>query len=89
MKKQLSLHRKNKPKMDLIKLGDKLKKGTVFLKDDYEDIVLRLVVIDESTHCFIKRRGRNEVEVDSTDKDIFESKMYGYEISKEAYEQFR
>lgn len=75
--------------MDLIKLGDKLKKGTVFLKDDYEDIVLRLVVIDESTHCFIKRRGRNEVEVDSTDKDIFESKMYGYDISKEAYEQFQ
>lgn len=75
--------------MDLIKLGDKLKKGTVFLKDDYEDIVLRLVVIDGSTHCFIKRRGRNEVVVDSTDKDIFESKMYGYDISKEAYEQFR
>lgn len=75
--------------MDLIKLGDKLKKGTVFLKDDYEDIVLRLVVIGESTQCFIKRRGRNEVEVDSTDKAIFESKMYGYEISKEAYEQFR
>lgn len=75
--------------MDLIKLGDKLKKGTVFLKDDYEDIVLRLVVIDETTHCFIKRRGRNEVEVDSTDKDFFESKMYGYEISKEAYEEFQ
>lgn len=75
--------------MDLIKLGDKLKKGTVFLKDDYEDIVLRLEMIGESTHCFIKRRGRNEVEVDSTDKDIFESKMYGYEISKEAYEEFQ
>lgn len=75
--------------MDLIKLGDKLKKGTVFLKDDYEDIVLRLVVIGEFTHCFTKRRGRNEVEVDSTDKAIFESKMYGYEISKEAYEEFQ
>ncbi len=75
--------------MDLVKLHEKLKKGTVFLKDDYEDIVLRLVVIDESTHCFIKRRGRNEMEVDSTDKAIFESKMYGYEISKEAYKQFR
>ena len=75
--------------MDLVKLHEKLKKGTVFLKDDYEDIVLRLVVIGESTHSFIKRRGRNEVEVDSTDKAIFESKMYGYEISKEAYEQFR
>lgn len=75
--------------MDLVKLCDKLKKGAVFLQDDYEDIVLRLVVIGESTHCFIKRRGRNEVEVDSTDKDIFESKMYGYETSKEAYEEFR
>lgn len=75
--------------MDLVKLCEKLKKGAVFLKDDYEDIVLRLVVIDESTHCFIKRRGRNKVEVDSTDKDIFESKMYGYEISKETYEEFR
>lgn len=68
---------------------DKLKKGAVFLKDDYEDIVLRLVVIGETTHCFIKRRGRNEVEVDSTDKDIFESKMYGYEISRDEYEKFR
>lgn len=66
-----------------------LKKEPSSSKDDYEDIVLRLVVIGESTHCFIKRRGRNEVEVDSTDKDIFESKMYGYETSKEAYEEFR
>ncbi len=75
--------------MDLIKLCDKLKKGAVYLKDDYEDIVLRIVVIDKLIHCFIKRRGRNEVEVDSTDKDIFESKMYGYEISKEEYDKFR
>ena len=75
--------------MDLVKLDSKLENGTVYLKDDYEDIVLRLVVIGETTHCFIKRRGRNEVEVDSMDKDIFESKMYGYEISKEAYEEFR
>lgn len=66
-----------------------LKKAPSSSKDDYEDIVLRLVVIGESTHCFIKRRGRNEVEVDSTDKDIFESKMYGYEISREAYDEFR
>lgn len=66
-----------------------LKKEPSSSKDDYEDIVLRLVVIGESTHCFIKRRGRNEVEVDSTDKDIFESKMYGYEISREAYDEFR
>ncbi|MES4921075.1 hypothetical protein ABVC70_03890 [Hoylesella timonensis] len=75
--------------MDLIKLCDKLKKGAVYLKDDYEDIVLRIVVIDKLIHCFIKRRGRNEVKVDSTDKDIFESKMYGYEISKEEYDKFR
>lgn len=75
--------------MDLVKIHEKLKKGAVFLKDDYEDIVLRIVVIGESTHCFIKLRGRNEVEVDSTDKAIFESKMYGYEISKEAYEEFQ
>lgn len=75
--------------MDLVKLCSKLEKGTVYLKDDYEDIVLRLVFIGKSTHCFIKRRGRIEVEVDSTDKDIFESKMYGYEISKEEYDKFR
>lgn len=74
--------------MDLVKLCNKLEKGAVYLKDDYEDIVLRIVVIDKSTHCFIKRRGRIEVEVDSTDKDIFESKMYGYEISKEEYDEF-
>ena len=75
--------------MDLVNLCDKLKKGTVYLKDDYEDIVLRMEVIDDSINCFIKRRGRIEVEVDSTDKDIFESKMYGYEISKEEYDKFR
>lgn len=74
--------------MDLVKLCDRLKKGPVYLKDDYEDIVLRIVVIENSTHCFIKRRGRPETEVDSTDKDIFESKMYGYEISKEEYDKF-
>lgn len=76
--------------MDLIKLCDKLKKGAVYLKDDYEDIVLRIIVIGKFTHCYIKRRGRKEeVEVDSTDKDIFESKMYGYEISKEEYDKFQ
>lgn len=75
--------------MDLVKLCSKLEKGTVFLKDDYEDIVLRIVVIGKFTHCYIKRRGCKEVEVDSTDKDIFESKMYGYEISKEEYDKFR
>lgn len=74
--------------MDLVKLCSKLEKGTVYLKDDYEDIVLRIVVIEKLTHCFIKRRGRKEVEVDSTDKDIFESMMYGYEISKEEYDKF-
>ena len=47
--------------MDLVKLCSKLKKGTVYLKDDYEDIVLRIAVIDNSAHCFIKRRGRKEV----------------------------
>lgn len=75
--------------MDLVKLYSKLEKGTVYLKDDYEDIVLRMAVIDKSTHCFIKRRGRKEVEVDSKEKDIFESKMYGHEISKEEYDKFK
>lgn len=75
--------------MDLVKLYSKLEKGTVYLKDDYEDIVLRMEFIDNSTHCFIKRRGRKEVEVHSTDKDIFESKMYGNEISKEEYDKFK
>ena len=74
--------------MDSVKLYSKLEKGTVYLKDDYEDIVLRMEVIDNSTHCFIKRRGRKEVEVHSTDKDIFESKMNGHEISKEEYDRF-
>ena len=75
--------------MDLVKLYSKLEKGTVYLKDDYEDTVLRMVVIANSTHCFIKRRGRKEVEVHSTDKDIFESKMNGNEISKEEYDKFK
>lgn len=75
--------------MDLVKLCSKLEKGAVYLKDDYEDIVLKMEVIDNSTHCFIKRRGRPETEVDSTDKDIFESKMYGIEISKEEYDKFQ
>lgn len=75
--------------MDLVNLCSKLKKGTVYLKDEYEDIVLRMEVIDNSIHCFIKRRGRKEVEVDSKEKDVFESKMNGNEISKEEYDEFR
>ena len=74
--------------MDLVNLCDKLKKGTVYLKDDYEDIVLRMEVIDDSISCFIKRRGRKETEVDSREKDIFESKMNGNKISKKEYEKF-
>ena len=46
-------------------------------------------IIDNSTHCFIKRRGRTEIEVNSKEKDIFESKMNGNEISKEEYDEFR
>ena len=75
--------------MDLVNLCSKLKNGTVYLKDDYEDIVLRMEIIVNSTHCFIKRRGRKEVEVDSKEKDVFESKMNGNEISKEEYDEFR
>ena len=75
--------------MDLVNLCSKLKKGTVYLKDDYEDVVLRTEFIDNSTHCFIKRRGRKEVEVDSKEKYILESKMNGNEISKEEYDEFR
>lgn len=75
--------------MDLVNLCSKLKKRTVYLKDDYEDIVLRMEAIDNSTRCFIKRRGRKEIEVDSTDKDIFDSQMYGTEISKDEYDKFR
>jgi len=51
--------------------------------------MLRMEIIDNSTHCFIKRRGRTEVEVNSKEKDIFESKMNGNEISKEEYDEFR
>ena len=75
--------------MDLVNLCSKLKKRTVYLKDDYEVIVLRMEAIDNSTRCFIKRRGRKEVEVNPTDKDVFESMMNGNEISKEAYDEFR
>ena len=75
--------------MDLVNLCSKLKNGTVYLKDDYEDIVLRMEFIDDSIHCFIKRRGRKEVEVNSKEKDIFESKMNGNEISKEEYDEFK
>ena len=74
--------------MDLVNLCSKLKKRTVYLKDDYEDIVLRMEAIANSIHCFIKRRGRKEIEVDSREKDIFESKMNGNEISKKEYEKF-
>lgn len=74
--------------MDLVELCNRLKNGIVYLKDDYEDIVLRMVAIRNSTHCFIKRRGRTETEVDSTNKDIFESKINGYEISTEEYDRF-
>ena len=75
--------------MNLVNLCNRLKANTVYLKDDYEDIVLRIEVIGKSTRCFIKRRGRKEVEVDSKGKDIFESKMNGNEISKEEYDEFR
>ena len=74
--------------MDLVKLCSKLEKGTVYLKDDYEDIVLRIVVVGNLTHCFVKRRDRTENEVNQTDKDIFELKMNGHEISKEEYDKF-
>ena len=38
--------------MDLVNLCSKLKKGTVYLKDDYEDIVLRRGCVKMYTSSF-------------------------------------
>ena len=41
--------------MDLVKLDSKLENGTVYLKDDYKDIVLRIIVIDYCCPVKLKR----------------------------------
>ena len=44
--------------MDLVNLCSKLKKGTVYLKDDYEDIVLRRGCVKMYTSSFLCTKPR-------------------------------
>lgn len=74
--------------MDIAKLCIKLEKGPVYLKDDYEDAVLRIISTGQGAKHYLKRRGRKEIEVPSSDKDIFEMTMNGHEISKKEYDRF-
>lgn len=74
--------------MDIAKLCIKLEKGPVYLKDDYEDAVLRIISTGHGARHYLRRRGRKEIEVSASDKDVFEMTMSGREISKEEYGKF-
>lgn len=74
--------------MDLVLLSEKVAHGIVYLKDDYEDCVLKILPTNAGVVHLLKRKGKKEIIVPSSDKDIFEMKMSGYEISKEEYEKF-
>lgn len=71
-------------------LFKKLQAGQkVYIKDDYEDIAIKIVPGINHENVFIRRKGRmQEREIDRTSKLVFDTELSGEEISKDEYTHY-
>ena len=60
----------------------------VYIRDDYEQAVLRLVPTGHGELAYVKWKGHKEVQHHYSSKTVFEMKMNGEEITKEEYEKY-
>jgi hypothetical protein len=70
-------------------LQKKLQAGEIiYLLDDFEEAVVRLVCEDDKTKSFLKYRGRKEVELPQSNETVCNIILGGKEISKLEYENY-
>lgn len=70
-------------------LQKKLQVGeTIYLLDDFEEAVVRLVYEDDRTKSFLKYRGRKEIELPQSNETICNVILGGKEISKYEYDSY-
>lgn len=60
----------------------------VYIYDDFEQIVVKLVPTSENTQAFIKMKGREEYEVDRSTKIVYEATLGGILVDKKFYDNF-
>ncbi len=75
--------------MKLTDIIDKLSVGfPVYIRDDYEQAVLRLVPTGHGELAYVKWKGKKELQHHYSSKVVFEMEMNGEEITKEEYEKY-
>ena len=60
----------------------------IYLLDDFEEVVVRLVYEDDRTKSFLKHRGRKEIELPQSNETICNVILGGKEISKYEYDSY-
>lgn len=75
--------------MDTTILVKKLQnKESVYIKDDFEQMAIRIIPTQSSEIVFAKFKGKAEYSIAHTSKLVFDIQMGGEEITKEEYENY-
>ena len=75
--------------MKLTDIIDKLIVGfPVYIRDDYEQAVLRLVPTGHGELAYVKWKGKKELQHHYSSKTVFEMEMNGEEITKDEYDEY-
>lgn len=61
---------------------------SVYIKDDFEEVVIRLIPNNEEVEVYAKFKGQSEYLIDRTAKLVLDVEMNGNEISKSEYEEY-
>lgn len=63
-------------------------KEAVYIKDDYQEMAIRIIPTSSGDIVFAKFKGKTEYSIDHTAKLVFDIQMGGDEITKEEYENY-
>lgn len=75
--------------MDYNTLSEKLKADKiVYILDDFEKVVARLVPANGKTKAYIKHIGRTETEIPQSSETVFDIILSGNEITKSEYDKY-
>lgn len=75
--------------MDKLELFRKLHKAkAVCIKDDFDEYVMKFVVVNGEVCVYKKSKGEKERTLDFTSKYVYDSLLDGNEITEQEYENF-
>ena len=63
-------------------------KKTVFLYDDFNEVVCKIYPIDSEIKTFVKFKGKDEYEIDSKAKLVLDIQFGGEFITEKEYNEF-